>query len=27
VMMLTAPSDTLNLDDLDKNIAATPPSK
>ena len=27
VMMLTAPSDVLNLDDLDKNIIPAPPSK
>ena len=27
VMMLTAPTDTLNLDVLDKNVGALPPSK
>jgi biopolymer transport protein TolR len=27
VMMLTAPSDVLNLDQLDKNIIPAPPSK
>jgi biopolymer transport protein TolR len=27
VMMLTAPTDVLNLDQLDKNIIPTPPSK
>jgi biopolymer transport protein TolR len=27
VMMLTAPSDVLNLDQLDKNILPAPPSK
>jgi biopolymer transport protein TolR len=27
VMMLTAPTDVLNLDDLDKNIIPAPPSK
>jgi hypothetical protein len=26
VMMLTAPTDSLNLDDLDKNAAGVPPS-
>ncbi len=27
VMMLTAPTDTLNLDELDKNASVAPPSK
>ncbi len=27
VMMLTAPTDTLNLDELDKNVGAAAPSK